>query len=175
MIRHLTKGHFITSLGLAAITGAGFSFAFTVLNDASVWLAIPFLAIALGVSPLTGLAHLLSYGMVKRVAKSVGSRDLSNTYNRLLGETGTPAFRLINSALQLDNSSEFPAISIREVASDFETSPLPLSVLRHLVVSHFHLFPVDFRTKQSICATVGIKYSSLHRSNPVPRMLPRGR
>ena len=61
MIRHLTKGHFITSLGLAAITGAGFSFAFTVLNDASVWLAIPFLAIALGVSPL--LAGWLSPGL----------------------------------------------------------------------------------------------------------------
>ena len=122
---------------------------------------------------LTGLAHLLSYGMVKRVAKSVGSRDLSNTYKRLLGETETPAFRLINSALELENSSEFPVISIREVASDFEKSPLPLSVLRHLVVSHFQLFPVDFRTKQSICATVGIRYSSLHRSDPVSRMVPR--
>ena len=123
---------------------------------------------------LTGLAHLLSYGMIKRVAKSVGSPDLSNTYKRLLGETETPAFRLINSALELDNSSEFPAIAIREVVSDFEKFPLPLSVLRHLVVSHFHLFPVDFRTKQSICATLKISYSSLQRSNPVPRMLPRG-
>ena len=61
VIRTLTKGHFIASLGLAAITGAGFSFAFTVLNDASAWLAIPFFAIALGVSPL--LAGWLSPGL----------------------------------------------------------------------------------------------------------------
>ena len=121
-----------------------------------------------------GLAHIVSYGMVKRVSKSVGSRELSNTFERLLKESNTPAYKLINSALELDLEAEFPDRAIRLVASEFEDATLPLSVLRHLVVTHFHLFPVGFKTKQGICDVMGIEYSSLQRSNPVPRMLPRG-
>ena len=124
---------------------------------------------------LTGLVHVLSYGLIKRVANAVGSRDLFNTYNRLLGESQTPAFSLINLALNLDNRSEFPDSLIRNVASEFRKTPLPLSVLRHLVVAHFRLFPVDFRTKQGISSTIGIRYLTLQRASPRARMLPRGK
>ena len=122
---------------------------------------------------LTGLAHALSYGMVRKIGRSVGSRELSNTFERLLRESPTPSYRLINSSLELDYNPDFPAQSIRTTALELGDKPLPLSVLRHLVISHFHLFPVKFRTKQSICASLDIKYSSLQRSDPSPRMLPR--
>ena len=121
---------------------------------------------------LVGVVHMLSYGLVKRVGKAVGSRDLFGTYDRLIDESKTPAFSLINSALKMDNSNAFPSSLIKEVASKFEDAPLPLSVLRHLVVAHFHLFPVDFRTKQSISSSVGIKYSALQRVSPRAKMLP---
>ena len=86
---------------------------------------------------LSGLALILSYGIIRKVAKSVGSRDLSNTFERLLKESSTPAYKLVNSALELAIKAEFPDRSIRLVASEFENAPLPLSVLRHLVVTHF--------------------------------------
>lgn len=122
---------------------------------------------------LIGIVHMLSYGLTRRVAKAVGSRDLFNTYERLLQESESPAFSLINSALNLDNNSQFPDTLIKDVASEFQDAPLPLSVLRHLVVAHFHLFPVDFKTKQSVSSTIGIKYSTLQRVSPGARMLPR--
>ena len=121
---------------------------------------------------LTGLVYGLSYGLIGRVAKAVGSREFFNTYERLLEESGTPAFTLIHAALSLDNSSEFPDTLIKRVATEFEDVPLPLSVLRNLVVAHFHLFPVDFRMKQSISSTIGIKYSNLQLASPRARMLP---
>ena len=123
---------------------------------------------------LTGLVHILSYGLIRRVTKAVGSRDLFNTYERLLKESRTPAFSLINSALKLDKSNDFPFVLITSLASEFQDAPLPLSVLRHLVAAHFHLFPVDFKTKQRISSTVGIRYSTLHRVSPRARMLPSG-
>ncbi len=67
MTRALPKGHFMASLGLTAVTGAGFGLAFTVLDNASLWLAVLVLVIALGVSPLvTGwlspeLKHVLLF------------------------------------------------------------------------------------------------------------------
>ena len=123
---------------------------------------------------LTGLVHILSYGLIKRVARAVGSHDLFNTYEKLLEESRTPAFSLINSALKLDNSNEFPYVLITGLASDFQQCPLPLSVLRHLVAAHFHLFPVDFKTKQRISSSIGIGYPTLHRASPGARMLPSG-
>ena len=124
---------------------------------------------------LTGLVHMLAFGLIRRIAKAVGSKDLFKTYERLIEESKTPAFELINSSLSLDNKGSFPYSLIRELGSDFKDAPLPLSVLRHLVVEHFHLFPVDFKVKQSISTTIGIRYASLQAVHPRARMLPRGR
>ena len=90
---------------------------------------------------LTGLVHVLSYGLIKRIAMAVGSRDLFNTYEKLLKESQTPAFSLINVALNIDNRNKFPASIIKNAATEFHNAPLPLSVLRHLAVAHFRLFP----------------------------------
>ena len=122
---------------------------------------------------LSGLIQIVSYGMIKSIAKSVGSRDLSNTFVRLSQETETPAFILIDTALGMDTQPNFPEIKIQEVASQFDDDQLPRSVLRHLVVTHFQLFPVGFKTKQRICKILGIEYSKLQRSNPSPRIVPR--
>ena len=122
---------------------------------------------------LSGLIQIVSYGVIKSIAKSVGSRDLSNTFVRLLQETETPAFILIDAALGMDIQPMFPEIKIQKVASQFDDDQLPLSVLRHLVVAHFQLFPVDYRTKQKICQALSIEYSKLQRSSPSPRIVPR--
>ena len=123
---------------------------------------------------LTGLVHMLAFGLIRRIAKAVGSQDLFNTYEKLIAESRTPAFELVNSSLNLDHSAKFPHSLVRDLGSDFKDAPLPLSVLRHLVVEHFHLFPVEFKTKQSISSTIGIRYSSLQAVDPRTRMLPRG-
>ena len=47
MTRALAKGHFMAPLGLTAVTGAGFGLAFTVLDNASLWLAVLVLVITL--------------------------------------------------------------------------------------------------------------------------------
>ena len=122
---------------------------------------------------LIGMIHMLSYGLIRCVSRAVGSRDLFSTYERLLEESPTPAFALINSALNIDNNSEFPHNLVKRVGTEFSDAPLPLSVLRHLVVAHFHLFPVDFKIKQSISSAIGIKYPALQRVNPRAKMLPR--
>ena len=51
MSRALPKGHLMVSLGLAAVTGAGFGLAFTVLDDASIGPAVSVLVIVLGGVP----------------------------------------------------------------------------------------------------------------------------
>ena len=123
---------------------------------------------------ISGLVYMLSYGLISKIVRAVGSPDLSRTYDRLLNQNQTAAYVLIDAALRLDTSDHFPETTIRKVAENVEESPLVISVLRQLVVRHFQLFPVGFRTKQSISEKLGIKYSSLHRTNPETRMLPPG-
>ena len=119
---------------------------------------------------LTGIAHMFSYGMVRIVAKAVGSQDLTNTYARLQEESHTLAFKLINSAIEVDYGKPFPVKSIQVLASEFEGAPLALSVLKRLVVTHFNLYPEKFKVKQMVCSSLDIK-SSILGSNPAARML----
>ncbi len=121
---------------------------------------------------VAGIAHSLCYGMIVHVTKAVGARDLFNTYTKLLSETRTPAFELINAGLKMDNSGDFPDKLVKDVAERFDKALLPLSVLRHLVASHFHLFPVNFKIKQSVSGAIGLKYSRLQGGNLRRRMLP---
>ena len=124
---------------------------------------------------LIGMTHVLTYGMILRISKAVGSRDLFKTFERLMKESDSAAYKLINSALEIDNRAEFPEIAIRRAVREFKDDVLPLSVLRHLVVSHFQLYPVEYTTKKSLCDIMGISYSKLYRSTPVPTMLPAAR
>ncbi len=124
---------------------------------------------------LMGMTHVVSYGMIWRVSRAVGSRDLFNTFERLMKESDSAAYKLINSALEIDNRQKCPELAIRRAVREFKDDLLPLSVLRHLVVSHFQLFPVEYTTKKSICDIMGISYSRLYRSTPVPEMLPAAR
>ena len=124
---------------------------------------------------LVEMSQVLTYGMILRVSRAVGSRDLFKTFEKLMKESDSAAYKLINCALEIDNRQDFPEGPIRTAVREFEDDPLPLSVLRHLVVSHFQLYPVGYITKKRMCDIMDISYSKLYRSTPVPKMIPAGR
>ena len=121
------------------------------------------------------LIQMLAWASISRTAKAIGSRELTATYEKLLQESGSAAAGLIDAALKLDNEPQFPLLAIRKLAKELEHRPLALSILRYLVVAHFHLFPVDFRTKQRTSALLDIKYASLQVTDPKSQLLPSGR
>ena len=75
----LPKGDFVLTAELAAITGVGVASGFTVFDNASTWLLIPVLTIALGVSPIGAgwlspqLKHALFFPIGVLVSLSIAS------------------------------------------------------------------------------------------------------
>lgn len=122
---------------------------------------------------VVGLAHLVAYNMITRIAHSVGSPQLSETYRALKEESPTTAVGLIHAALQLEQSHSFPQTDVTRFAGELESRPWPLGILRHLVVNHFHVFPVKFTVKQSVCAKLGIAYKAQQAQNPRTKLLAK--
>ncbi|NBB87899.1 MAG: hypothetical protein GVY12_16985 [Bacteroidetes bacterium] len=116
---------------------------------------------------VSGLFQLLAFGMIKRIAHSVGSAELSKTYDRLKEKWDTPAVKLVDASLALDYTRKAPHSRAIQLAEEFEDKPLPLSVLRYLVVQYFYLFPVDdFQVKQRVCQALDISYSRVQGADP---------
>jgi hypothetical protein len=118
-----------------------------------------------------GMAHMLTFGMVKRISHAVGSQDLQLTYDVVRQKFGTPAVDLIHTSIILDQLGLFPQKDIVRLGRDLEGNALPESVLRHMVVNHFHMFNVHFRIKQAVCDQLGISYERLRVANPAHRMI----
>lgn len=107
---------------------------------------------------LGGMAHLIAFGLIKRVSGAVGSPDLTETYEKVLPKDPSVALELIDASIQLDHFAGFPERKALELVKKLETNPFTLAILQHLVVQRFYLFPAEFKLKQRVCARLGISY-----------------
>jgi len=110
---------------------------------------------------IVGLAKITSLSLVKIISHAIGSPALTVTYERLIAQDSSPSIRLIDTSIKLDHSGNFPDEHIKTLAHNLQKSPLAMWILRGLVMQHFYLFPVDFRTKQRVCETIGISYTRI--------------
>jgi hypothetical protein len=120
---------------------------------------------------LFGLLHMATYGVVKRVSIAIGSPHLGQVYELLQAENGSPTIALVLTSLKLDQFSQFPESDILGLHLDFEDNTLADTVLRSLVINHFHIFDEAFGLKQRVCAKLGIQYKPSLTSNPREKLL----
>jgi hypothetical protein len=105
---------------------------------------------------VAGMAHVISYGFIKRISHSVGQRELTQAYRRVWEEEDSAAVALVDTSIKLDHTTEFPMHEITELNEKLEGNPFAASILRHLVINYFHLFPVPTGTKQQVCQKLKI-------------------
>src|SRR5690606_29122679 len=74
---------------------------------------------------ILGLTQTISFSTIKRVAASVGSPSLTETYNRLIKQYDTPAVHLIHSSLQLDHAANFPQANLVQLGKSLERKLIP--------------------------------------------------
>lgn len=115
------------------------------------------------------LPLMVAFGVIRRIAHSVGSPHLGPVYVRLMPETESAAMRLVHAVLQLDQSDNFPEEFVAELCAQLQKNPLALAVLASAVVQHMHVFEVRFDRKQRMCQLFGIAYKPLQ--TPKPRAL----
>lgn len=106
------------------------------------------------------MAHVVSYGFIKRISHNVGQRELMLTYRRVLEEENSIAVSLVNASIKLDHAVDFPKSDILDLGERLEVNPFAASILRHLVLNYFHLFPVKTTVKQRVCEKLHIPVAS---------------
>jgi hypothetical protein len=120
---------------------------------------------------LVGMARGVAFGLIKKVSLAVGAPDLAATFDQVVNEFRTDSVRLIHASLDLDHAGAFPVNQIKKLASDYRSKPLPLWVLKTLVVNHFYLFPVNYQTKQLVCGTLEIPYAEYQATDPERKLI----
>ncbi len=120
---------------------------------------------------LMSLAYGIAFGIIKKVSQSVGAPDLAGTYDRLQREDPVPLVLLFDTSIRLDHMSVIPVTKIEEQAESFQNNPVALSLLRHLVVQHLRLFPVEYRTAQALCARLEIPLENTKALPPGQKIL----
>ena len=121
---------------------------------------------------LLDLLNLLVFGAVRTIADAVGSRDLDVTYDRVLDEQPSSAARLVRTSLAIDQSDGFPARHVERAHEAIESNPVALTVLRYLVVQHFHLIPRSVQVRQRTCDLLGVPFTRSQIADPRRRLIP---
>ena len=70
------------------------------------------------------------------------------------------AVTLVDASIKLDHSIEFPERHSLNLGDRLEINPFAASLLRHLVVNHFNLFPVRPNIRQKVCQKLDIPIGS---------------
>ncbi len=106
-----------------------------------------------------GMISSISTGIVKRIAKSIGSKDLTEIYKEILSKNqGNIAIELINYGISLDFQGGLNISKIEKIHKLLKekNNRLTDSVLKKMVLEHIYMFDIDFSKKQSICAKLDI-------------------
>lgn len=106
-----------------------------------------------------GMVSSISTGIVKKIAKSIGSKDLTEIYIEILSENeGNAAIELINYGIALDFQGGLNVAKIEKIHKQFkeEHNRLADSVLKKMVLEHIYMFDIPFAKRQSICAKLDI-------------------
>jgi hypothetical protein len=102
------------------------------------------------------LSCMVSFAFIKKVAESVGSRDLFETYRKISEVHQTNAVKLIEISIKLDQSRSLPYYEIRTLKENFEDNLMAMVLLKILVIDHLYMYDTNYMEKQRICSLLGI-------------------
>ena len=103
------------------------------------------------------LCSHLAYVLTKHVSHSVGLPDLRLTFDDILERNNVTSYTLIDLSIRLDSLSVFPKKLIESMHKKEEKNTYAHAVFVQLIANHFHLNQVNYRTRQHVCALVGIQ------------------
>jgi hypothetical protein len=105
---------------------------------------------------VVGISLLVSYGFIEKVASSIGSEDLSQTYDKILSDNPTNSIRLIDIAIKLDYFKGNPINYIKSMLPDLRKNQLAYILLRQFVVRYLYMFKIGIEQKSQFCDLLDI-------------------
>lgn len=101
----------------------------------------------------------MTYGainaIVRKIASSIGSKDAKEIFDELEGVKNTPAYTLVNQAIELQYTRRLDMRSIDKTLDKIHDNPVCLRILKEMVVQHIYMFPVGYKEKQQLSSKLG--------------------
>lgn len=103
------------------------------------------------------LAHIWAFTNIRRVSLAAGSEHLEPVYAELIAEQSTISMRIIDIAIRLDHFHGFPEKPLLALHRELHNNLFADSIIKRLIMLHFYMFDVDFKTRDRICSILDIK------------------
>ena len=102
----------------------------------------------------------LTYGVinavVRKIASSIGSKEACEIYAALEQDKNTPAYTLINQAIELQFKKNLSVDSIQKTLEKLKGNVVCQRILKEMVIQHIYMFPVAYKEKQQLSEILGI-------------------
>jgi hypothetical protein len=106
---------------------------------------------------LTGAA---SYGVIKRICRSIGLQDLELTFQEVLEKHGNrPSVRLVDLSIKLEHFRNAPETDINDLEKALRRNLFSYKILRQLVAEYLYLYNTDRVLAQKLGEQFDIKVS----------------
>ena len=111
-----------------------------------------------------GLCYDVCRGVVRRVANSLGAKELIEIFEALeREEPESVTVKLINVAIMMEFTKSIPKRQIERVVKAVHANPVARLLLRELVVQHLYLNETEVGERQWISAKLGIPMKAQRR------------
>ena len=93
---------------------------------------------------------------IKKISGSIGSENLSPTFEAIREKNGETSVQLVDMSIKLDFFRDFPYADIKKLKSKLSGNILPDILLKRMTINYLYMFPTTYKEKQKICSTLGI-------------------
>ena len=96
------------------------------------------------------MTYSVIYGVLSKIAMSIGSREADEVYREIEKENGAPAIKLINEAIELQFQKRINDKKLRTLAEEFKGNVVCKRILQEIIIQHIYMHQVNYKEKQII-------------------------
>ncbi len=95
-------------------------------------------------------------GVIRKIASSVGSKEAAEIYTALEDSEKTPAYTLINLAIELQFTRVLNISTLEQTLEKLKNNAVCSRILKEIVIQHIYMFPVEYQIKQKLSELLDI-------------------
>lgn len=103
------------------------------------------------------LSFLATWGLTKRISSAIGTKELKNTFDKVLINNNFNSIKLIDLSIKLDYTSSIPFNDIKKYKKELHKNNICMIMLQNLALNYMYMFNTNYEDKAKICSLLGIK------------------
>jgi GTPase SAR1 family protein len=102
------------------------------------------------------ISFIVGNGVIKKISSSIGSSELSKTFERLEEHMPFNSTFLVNNSIKLEFNKGFSMSDILSLKDVLKDNALAYMILKQQVIDYLYTFPIEQKVRDKICTHLGI-------------------